>query len=113
MAFKKGQSGNPGGRSNTAKERVNRAFLRDLARTWEEKGAKMLDKLAEEDPATLVRAAVALVPKELDVTQRTVSDARELSDADLDALRTQIRALIAGPRGGDEGDGEKVADPVH
>jgi hypothetical protein len=48
----------------------------------------VLKRLAEEKPADLVRAVVAVLPKELDVT---VSQYDSLSD---DQLRQQVKAAL-------------------
>lgn len=55
-------SGNPSG----ARRLVSSAFLRDLARVWNAKGEQALNKLADEDPATLVRVCASVLPKQLE-----------------------------------------------
>jgi len=54
--FKKGQSGNPAGRSRRPR------FLEDFLASWERHGVSVLERVAKRDPAAFITAAVALVP---------------------------------------------------
>jgi len=68
-----GMTLNPGGKPKNARNRVVTAFLNDFADVWHEGGKAALQRLAIEDPASFVRAAVALVPKDVNVDVRDVT----------------------------------------
>jgi len=63
---------NPRGRTPGSKDRITRAFLADLEAAWEKHGPQVLARLAKKDPRSFVYAALALVPKamEVDATRR-------------------------------------------
>lgn len=82
MPFKKGQSGNPAGRPKGSRHKLTEAFWKDFAAAWEARGAAALAVVAEEDPSTFVRVAASVMPKEAEVTLRTVT-AKLLSDDEL------------------------------
>lgn len=60
-----GHSGNPEGRPPGVKHHLSRAFLQDLAKTWQEQGGDILERVAKDEPATLLRVIASLVPKEM------------------------------------------------
>jgi hypothetical protein len=58
--------GKPGpGRPKGARSRLSERFLDDLAGTWHEHGADVLQRLAQEKPAALLQAMVMLLPKHI------------------------------------------------
>jgi len=59
--FKKGQSGNPAGRSRRPRS-LTEALLEDFLASWERHGVSVLERVAKRDPAAFITAAVALVP---------------------------------------------------
>jgi hypothetical protein len=66
-SFKKGQSGNPGGKAVGTRDRITTRFLYELAENFERNGASAIQRLYEEDVAAYVKVAAALVPKELNL----------------------------------------------
>jgi hypothetical protein len=58
--FKKGQSGNPAGRSRRPRS-LTEALLEDFLASWERHGVSVLERVAKRDPAAFITAAVALV----------------------------------------------------
>ena len=67
MPFKPGQSGNPAGKPKGAKNKLTEAFWRDFAEAWKARGRAALEEVANKDPATFIRVAASLMPKELDI----------------------------------------------
>lgn len=104
-AFKPGQSGNPGGKPAGARNRLQGRFLNALADDFEEHGKRAIERCREEDPAAYMRAIVALMPKELEITRPL----DELSDEQLDAALAAVAAICAAR---DPGTGEGAAQGV-
>jgi hypothetical protein len=57
-----------GGRKLGSRNRLSEKFIGDLQRVWAKKGAKALDRMADESPEILVRVVASLLPKQLDAT---------------------------------------------
>jgi hypothetical protein len=66
--FKPGQSGNPAGRPRGARSKFSEAFIGDLHSCWEEHGAAVLERVARDDPSTLLRVAASLMPSDLNLS---------------------------------------------
>ena len=78
--FKPGQSGNPAGRPLGARSKFSQAFHEDLLKIWSEEGERAMRKVAKHDPATFVRVAASLMPKQV--------------KAEINNLRTLVVNLI-------------------
>jgi hypothetical protein len=91
--FQKGVAANPYGRPKGARERFTKAFMDDLAVTWQKQGKPCLDKLAKTDPATFVRVCASLIPKE--VKLEASSPLSDLSEAELAALVSAAQRAVA------------------
>lgn len=89
--WKKGQSGNPGGKPVGARNRLQGAFLNDLADDYEANGKKAIEACRREDPVAYVRAIIALMPKELEI-KRPLED---MTDVDIAAAIATLRSAVA------------------
>jgi hypothetical protein len=58
------RAGHPKG---SRRKQLAREFIEAMQNTWEEHGQQVLETVIKEDPATFMRAMVAIMPKELDV----------------------------------------------
>jgi hypothetical protein len=63
--FLPGRQGGPG-RPVGSRNKLSEKFLSDLQRVWLKKGAKALDKVADENPEVLVRVVASILPRQLD-----------------------------------------------
>lgn len=94
--FQKGQSGNPGGKPVAARNRLQGDFMRALADDFAEHGKEAIVDMRVNSPAQYVKAIASLMPKELEIT-RPLDD---ISDDELNAALTAVRAVIAAQNAG-------------
>jgi hypothetical protein len=110
--FVKGQSGNPLGRPKSARSRHSENFLASFSRDFEEHGEQVIAQVRQEQPATYLKIAADLLPKqaELDISvdifaraQGQLEAYRVLRDASKES-RKELADLRAA-----NGHGEEVA----
>ena len=89
--FQPGKSGNPAGRPLGSRNKLQEDFLKTLAADFAENGKAALEDMRAKDASGYIRAIASLMPKELQVT-RPLDD---LSDEQLDAAITAVRAILA------------------
>jgi hypothetical protein len=65
--FQPGQSGNPNGRP-IARSRLTERFLADVATTWEQHGAKILEGMARKEPSRFVDLCSRLIPRDVQLS---------------------------------------------
>ena len=100
MTWNKGKSGNPNGRPKGAKDKLTNIFWTDFYTVWQSGGRPALERVMNDDPSTFVRVAASLMPKEAELTLRTVA-ADQLSDNELADIAV----------GSSEGTAEPPIDP--
>lgn len=66
--FKKGESGNPGGKPVGARNELGAAFLKDLLADWKASGAAAIQVLRAEKPDVYVKVVAELLPKQEEQT---------------------------------------------
>ena len=59
-----GQSGNPAGRYLGSRQKLTEKFINDLSEFYEQEGAALIRRLADENPAALIQVVARLLPKE-------------------------------------------------
>lgn len=64
-----GQSGNPAGREKGSRNKLQEAFLTDFLELWALHGRSALERVAKNNPVDFVRAAVAILPKQIEVDE--------------------------------------------
>jgi len=107
--WKPGQSGNPKGRPQNAKQKLSDSFLADMLAAWEAKGKEAIDRVIAERPHEFIKAVGAIVPKDINVKTSALD---ELSDDDLASMLAAVRSTIAASVGADAS-GEAEAAPRH
>jgi hypothetical protein len=86
MPWVKGQSGNPKGRPQTARQKLSESFVSDLQAAWKESGKEIIKRMVEEDPAKLLDAIVKIIPKQIEAEISHTINALDLSDDELAAI---------------------------
>lgn len=66
--FKKGETGNPGGKPVGARNELSAAFLKDLLADWKASGAEAISVLRAEKPDVYVKVVAELLPKQEEQT---------------------------------------------
>jgi len=92
-----------GGRVKGSRNKISEAFLKDLAAEWEVSGPDALKVMAKEDPSGFVKVTAALLPKEFEISDSRLKD---MDDAELDLLITEVRERVRGAFISDPGSGE-------
>ncbi|SRR5258706_13850196 len=88
--FKPGQSGNPAGRPKGSRNKLSElVFEKLLARLEGPDGDDMLDRIMRDEPAKLLAAIVALVPKQVDAEHNVKVHVTSA----VDSLITRLDAL--------------------
>ena len=102
-------SGNVGPSVYIARNRLTNAFARDLLRYWEVDGPKLIERVSQEQPGTLLKCLTMMVPREYKIEHQ--NPANGLSDEQLAVMVVELEEKIAARLAGE---GAKVisADPV-
>jgi len=88
--FQPGQSGNPRGRPQGSRNKFASEFIADFHAAWTKYGPAALDKMAQTDPSGFVKAAVALMPREIKMDAHL----NDMTDEQLEAsIRQKLREL--------------------
>jgi hypothetical protein len=87
--FKKGQSGNPQGKPQGSRNKLNEDFLRDLHADWKEHGKQVLADTREQNPAAYLKVAASLLPKEMHHTHFL----DELQQMSIEGLKQKLEAI--------------------
>jgi hypothetical protein len=76
-----------------ARDRLSAAFLTDFAEDYETHGKAVIQTVREQDPATYLRLAASLLPKLLEIEERTPES--ELTDEQLEEFYAMLSARLA------------------
>jgi hypothetical protein len=85
--FQKGEGGRPKG----ARNKLQEAFWKDFAAAWEAKGAEAIAKVAQDDPATFLKVAASVMPKDVEMRVEH-RRANELTDDELASIAIAARS---------------------
>ena len=94
---------------------IRGAFKR-AAKMLEQEGkplSLLIKKHLEEDTLATLKAMASYAPKDLNVTQRTVGSVSDLTDAELDQLKSLAVTLLSGNGEGEATESEGDATSVH
>jgi hypothetical protein len=104
-AIKPGEVRNPVGRPVGSRSKFSEAMVSDFLRDWHNHGSDVLERVRQTEPATYLRVAAVLVPKEMNIAVEqkapgNLDKVRELLDI-LDAAGVEsadeLRARLAKP----------------
>jgi hypothetical protein len=93
------RSADPSGNVYLTRRRVNEAFLRALLEEFHKNGAKILERVSQEQPGTFMKVLGQLVPKELKVEHS--NPLSRLSDEQLAAMVAHLEEQIAAKLSGE------------
>lgn len=89
------------GRTEGARNRLNKAFLTAMAEAFEENGINAIKTVVSDDPKEFLKLIAGLQPKEhADVTNRL----DDITDEQLDEVAERIRRELANSEGSGDGD---------
>jgi hypothetical protein len=74
--FVSGNSGGPG-RKVGSRNRFSEAYIQDLHACWEKHGPDVLERVARDEPGTLLKVAAMLMPKDIAVNLAVSVDPTE------------------------------------
>jgi hypothetical protein len=78
--FRPGQSGNPAGRPRGSRNRLADAFVADLRDCWEAHGRDALERVARDEPATLLKVVASLMPRDVDINLTATVDSASFAE---------------------------------
>jgi hypothetical protein len=90
--FLKGKKGGPGRPKGSSRQDLAREFILSMQKAWQQHGDAVLDRLVTEDPASVLRAMVAIMPKEIDL------NVNRYDEMSIEQLRHEWSAAIRDAR---------------
>jgi hypothetical protein len=91
-----GKLANLGGNAQRTRHIFTKAFLQALKSHFEAHGAKVIERVARDQPAVYMKISALLVPKELKVEHS--SGVESLTDEQLDTAIAAIREMFLWPK---------------
>jgi hypothetical protein len=73
---------------------VNDAFMRDLLKHWQEHGPQVIERVAKEQPGTLLKCLTNLVPREMKIEHTNPTS--KLSDEELAMMIAALEERLTG-----------------
>jgi uncharacterized FlaG/YvyC family protein len=90
MVFKPGMSGNPNGRPKGSRHKLQEWFLAAFCEDFEEHGASVIARVRQTQPSDYLKAAVAILPKQVEHIENPLS---ALSDDELEQLERYLKVI--------------------
>lgn len=84
-----------GGRPKGSRNKLGEAFIQDFYEVWQEHGKQALLDTRKQDPATFVRVAASILPKEINLNEGESSLERILEQYSIEELDNLITGLTA------------------
>ena len=88
---------------------IRGAFIR-AAKALEDEGrplSEIIKEQLEKNPLATIKTMASFTPKELDITQRKVTDVSQLSDNELEQLQSLAASILDNEGEGEESESER------
>lgn len=93
---KAGEVRNPAGRPKGSRNKFGEAFVADFLKEWEEGGIEALKRVRVYDPATFIRVAASILPKEININEENTTLEKFLEKFEtVDEIDAFIRGVTA------------------
>jgi len=90
-AWKKGQSGNPAGRTKGSRNELSETFIDDILTDWKEHGKDAMKKTREDNPGIYLKVVASLIPKDINIKHTLVEELNNLTDEQIKDRLEQLR----------------------
>ena len=93
--WRKGESGNPGGKPVAARNKLSAAFIKALSEEFEQCGVAAIKVGFDTEPVKMLQIVASLMPKDVHISARPLED---LTDDELRNALDTIDRFLADPR---------------
>ena len=105
--FRPGQSGNPAGKPNGARNKLGEAFILDMYEAWRAHGSDAIQDVIDTKPEMFLKVIAGILPREPAIVRPEETMSEEEMDAALDVITEIIEerglAGVAKPTHGGKG----------
>lgn len=111
--FKKGETGNPGGRPKEALDSFHGAFVHDMRKFFDKHKDELIMQGAEQSPLGMLKLMRDLFPKEFVHEVGKTSALDDMTYDELEQLKSDLAANVELYREHQQGAGEEESQGIH